>query len=90
MTAATRWLNASFGGSCLVRITPEGDVDRLVKLPVTNPTRCTFGGPDRKTLVVTSAQFTVSDQQLAENPTERAVLMASMPVAGVPHHQFGA
>jgi sugar lactone lactonase YvrE len=90
MTAATRWPNACFGGSCLVRITPEGDVDRLVKLPVTNPTRCISGGPDRKTLVVTSVQFTVSEQQLAENPTEGAVLMASMPVAGVPHHQFGA
>lgn len=90
MTAATRWPNACFGGCCLVRITPEGDVDRLVERSAPNSTRCIFGGPDRKTLVVTSVQFTVSEQQLAENPTEGAVLMASMPVAGVPHHQFGA
>lgn len=82
--------NARFGGSCLIRITPDGGVDKVIELPVTNPTSCTFGGPDRKTLFVTSAQFTLSERQLAENSTEGAVLMATLPVAGVPDHRFGA
>jgi sugar lactone lactonase YvrE len=41
--------NAQFGGSCLVRITPEGKIDSMVRLPVTNPTSCTFGGRRGKT-----------------------------------------
>lgn len=82
--------NARFGGSCLIRITPNGGVDKVIELPLTNPTSCTLGGPDRKTLFVTSAQFTLSERQLAENSTEGAVLMASLPVAGVPDHRFGA
>ena len=82
--------NARFGGSCLVRITPGGEIDRIVELPVTNPTSCTFGGPDRKQLFVTSAQFTLSDHQLAANPMEGAVLCAAVDTPGVPDHRFGA
>lgn len=82
--------NARFGGSCLIRITPRGKVDQVVELPVTNPTSCTFGGSDRKTLFVTSAQFTLSPEQLAANPIEGAVLQAAMNVAGSIGSRFGA
>ena len=66
--------NARFAGSCLVRFAPDGRVDRTIDLPVTNPTSCCFGGPDLRTLFVTSARFGLSDEQLARNPTEGAVL----------------
>ncbi len=82
--------NARFGGSCLIRITPKGDVDQVIELPVTNPTSCTFGGPDRRTLFVTSAQFTLSKDQLAANPLEGAVLGANVEIAGMTDHRFGA
>lgn len=82
--------NARFGGSCLIRITPQGKVDQVLELPVTNPTSCTFGGINRKTLFVTSAQFTLSPEQLAANPVEGAVLQASMDAAGVIDSRFGA
>ena len=35
--------------------TPEGQVDREVALPVSQPTMCAFGGPDLDVLYVTSA-----------------------------------
>jgi sugar lactone lactonase YvrE len=82
--------NARFGGSCLIRITPKGDVDQVIELPVTNPTSCTFGGPDRRTLFVTSAQFTLSKDQLAANPLEGAVLGSHVEIAGMTDHRFGA
>lgn len=82
--------NARFGGSCLIRITPQGKVDEVIELPVTNPTSCTFGAVDRRTLFVTSAQFTLSEDQLTANPLEGAVLMTEAPVAGLPDYRFGA
>jgi sugar lactone lactonase YvrE len=47
--------NARWGGSCIIRFTPSGSVDRIVEVPVKQPTSCVFGGPDRTTLFVTSA-----------------------------------
>lgn len=47
--------NARYGGSCVVRVAPDGSVDRIIDMPVSNLTSCTFGGPDLKTLYVTTA-----------------------------------
>jgi sugar lactone lactonase YvrE len=48
--------NARPDAGCLIRIAPDGHVDRTVQLPVSKPTTCTFGGLDRKTLYITSAR----------------------------------
>jgi sugar lactone lactonase YvrE len=47
--------NCRYGGSCLVRVAPSGKLDRVIEMPVQNPTTCIFGGRDRTTLFVTSA-----------------------------------
>ena len=47
--------NCRWGGSCIVRFTPEGKVDQLIEMPVQNITNCVFGGKDMKTLFVTTA-----------------------------------
>lgn len=43
---------------CVVRIRPDGAIDRIVQLPVVNPTTCAFGGADMRTLFITSARST--------------------------------
>lgn len=43
------------GGGCLVRIAPDGTIAEVVDMPAKNPTTCRFGGPDWKTLYITSA-----------------------------------
>jgi sugar lactone lactonase YvrE len=48
--------NCRFFGSCLVRVAPGGEIDRVVEMPVQNITTCTFGSADRKTLFVTTAR----------------------------------
>jgi sugar lactone lactonase YvrE len=80
--------NARFGGSCLIRFAPDGRVDRRIELPVTNPTSCCFGGPDLRTLYVTSARSGLGEAQLADNPGEGAVLALAADVPGTPSMRF--
>lgn len=47
--------NCRFSGRCIVRIAPDGKIDRIVEMPVTNIISCTFGGADYKTLYITTA-----------------------------------
>ena len=47
--------NARWGAGCIVRFAPDGSIDRVIDLPLKQPTSCVFGGPDRTTLFVTSA-----------------------------------
>jgi sugar lactone lactonase YvrE len=56
--------NARYGGGCVVRVSPDGTVDRIVDVPAKNPTSCTFGGANLDLLFITSA---VSDEPEAGN-----------------------
>lgn len=47
------WM-AAVSGWQLVRITPEGKIDQVIDLPIERPSKPMFGGPDLKTLFVTS------------------------------------
>ncbi|GLS23678.1 senescence marker protein-30 (SMP-30) family protein [Labrys miyagiensis] len=48
--------NCRYGGRCVVRVAPNGKIDRIIDMPVSNITTCAFGGADLKTLYVTSAR----------------------------------
>ena len=48
--------SAIYGAGKLLRFDPEGRVEREVAMPVRNPTMPAFGGPDLRTLYVTSAR----------------------------------
>ncbi len=47
--------NCRYGGSCIVRVAPDGKVSGVIDIPASNVTTCTFGGADLKTLYVTTA-----------------------------------
>ncbi len=47
--------NCRYDGGCIVRISPEGKIDRVIEMPVRKVTTCTFGGAHLKTLFVTTA-----------------------------------
>ena len=47
--------NCRYYGNCVVRVAPDGKIDRVVEMPVKNITTCCFGGADLKTLLVTTA-----------------------------------
>lgn len=83
------WNCRVVGGGCVVRFDPEGRVDRVVDLPCSWPTSCTFGGPDLKTLYVTSARFTMTDNHLLAHPFEGGLFAIKPGVVGLRANLFG-
>jgi sugar lactone lactonase YvrE len=57
MDSAGRLWNCRFGGGCVVCLSPEGEIERIVEAPVRNITTCAFGGEDLKTLYITTASM---------------------------------
>lgn len=80
--------NAEVHGSRVVRYTPDGRVDRVITLPVTAVTSCAFGGPDMRTLFVTSATQRLSESELAMQPLAGALFAIDAGVAGIPETPF--
>jgi sugar lactone lactonase YvrE len=77
-----------FGGGAVRRYGEDGGLEAGVELPVTNPTSLVFGGPDLRTLYVTSARHRLSEEQLAAEPLAGAVLALEPGVAGLPGNRF--
>ena len=47
--------NCRYFGNCIVRVAPDGAIDRVIEMPVRNVTTCAFGGADLRTLYITTA-----------------------------------
>lgn len=80
---------ALWDGGRVCRYTPDGRLDRVVELPVSRPTSCAFGGPDRRTLFVTSARHGLTERQLPQQPLAGAVFALPDLAQGLPAHRFG-
>jgi sugar lactone lactonase YvrE len=72
----------------LVRLAPDGRVDRVIQLPVTNPTCPAFGGDDLGTLYITSHSQRFTPEQLAAEPLAGCVLALDPGVRGLPEPRF--
>jgi L-arabinonolactonase len=48
--------SAQWGGGCVIRYAPDGCVDRVLEVPVSQPSCVAFGGPDLDLLFVTTAR----------------------------------
>jgi sugar lactone lactonase YvrE len=68
----------------IVRYDPDGGIDRIVSLPVSRGTSCTFGGPDLDTLFITSATETLTPAEIADEPLAGSVFACSPGVRGIP------
>ncbi len=58
------WI-AVWGAACVSRYTADGHLDRSVKLPASQITSCTFGGPALDRMFVTSAAEGVNGEAMA-------------------------
>ena len=79
---------AFFAGRRVVRYRPDGAIDLVVPMPVTNPTCVCFGGTDLRTLYVTSAAKFLTPQQRAAEPLAGSVFAIDGLGQGLPEHRF--
>lgn len=59
---------ALWGGWAVRRYAPDGSLERVIDLPVSQVTSCAFGGPDLSDLYITSAAMDLSQEQLEREP----------------------
>lgn len=79
---------AEVGDWHIRRYTPDGVLDREIRLPVQRPTSVMFGGPDLATLYVTSMRFHLTEEQLAQQPLAGSLLQLDVGVRGRPEPVF--
>jgi sugar lactone lactonase YvrE len=80
--------NARYGGGAVVRVTPQGRVDRIIELPTKQITACVFGGKDLDELYITSAAQRLTPAELAAQPEAGCVFVCRPGVTGVPDAKF--
>ena len=82
--------NAEFRAGRVVRYSPRGEVDRIIRLPVSQPTSCVFGGKELDILYITTAAQNLSAEQLEDQPLAGAVFAIRPGTQGLPEPRFGA
>jgi sugar lactone lactonase YvrE len=73
---------AMFEGGRLLRLSSEGEILSEIPLPVRCPTMLAFGGPDLRTLYITSARENRSAAELAQYPLSGHVLSMQVEIPG--------
>ncbi|HEY6510496.1 MAG TPA: SMP-30/gluconolactonase/LRE family protein [Burkholderiaceae bacterium] len=81
------WM-AFFAGRRVVRHRPDGTIDLVVPMPVTNPTCVCFGGHDLRTLYVTSAAKFLTPAQRAAEPQAGSLFAIHGLAQGLPENLF--
>lgn len=78
---------AMFEGARLLRFAPDGALLDEVPLPVRCPTMPCFGGPDGRTLFITTARENRPADELAREPWAGAVLTLRVDAPGLAAHR---
>jgi sugar lactone lactonase YvrE len=80
--------SAGISAGVLNRWAPDGRLDRRIELPCAAPTCPCFGGPDLKTLYVTSLRHGLTEEQLEHSPLSGGIFALDVDVPGVPVARF--
>lgn len=81
---------SEFRGSRIVRYSPDGNINRIIKLPVTRPTSCAFGGKDLSILYVTSAKIMMNKEELKLDFNAGSLLALDVGVCGLEETYFAS
>lgn len=82
------WM-AGVGGWQLVRLTPKGEIDRIIDLPVDRPSKPMFGGRNLDILFVTSIGAGLSPEDQAKQPNAGGLFaVTGLGVQGLPQVRF--
>jgi sugar lactone lactonase YvrE len=80
---------ALWRGSAVHRYTPDGALDRVVRLPVTHPTSCAFGGDGLRDLYITTASIALDAGERARQPHAGGLFRCRPGPAGREPYRFG-
>jgi len=75
--------NAQFGAGRVVRYAPDGEIADIIEVPAPLTTCPCFGGPDLKTLFITTAFQSLSPVVRAASPLSGAVFSVAVNVPGI-------
>ncbi len=79
---------AHFGSGAITRHAPSGEQVGVYHLPVPNVTSLAFGGADGSDVLVTTARYRMSDDDLLQHPMAGDVFWGNGGIRGVPTHTF--
>ena len=82
------WM-AGVGGWQIYRITPDGNIDMTIDVPVEKPTKPMFGGANRDILFVSSIGFDLTAGTETDQPEAGALLaITGLNITGLPQARF--
>ncbi|MGH8252646.1 MAG: SMP-30/gluconolactonase/LRE family protein [Steroidobacteraceae bacterium] len=80
--------SAQWGGSSVVRYTPDGHEDLRVSLPASQVTCVCFGGPGLDLMFITSARENLDAAALQSEPHAGDVFVYQTPFKGLPEEEY--
>ncbi|MEI6742964.1 MAG: SMP-30/gluconolactonase/LRE family protein [bacterium] len=82
------WI-ALWDGGAVVRLTPDGKIDRRIEVPGGWITSCAFGGRDLRTLYITSARTDLDPEIAKTCPSAGSLFACDVGVSGRGYTPFG-
>ncbi len=79
---------ATWPGYAVHRYLPDGSLDAVIPLPVSNVSSCEFGGPDLRDLYITTAWELLSEEEHAAQPLAGSLFRTRLEVPGRPRVPF--
>jgi sugar lactone lactonase YvrE len=79
---------AIYGGWKVMRYDPSGNITDEIRMPVSQPSSCMFGGKDLDELYVTSIAEGLSEEDKAKEPMAGDLFMIKTDVKGLPEPEF--
>jgi L-arabinonolactonase len=80
--------NAQWNGHRVIRYRPDGAVDRVLDMPVMNPTCVAFGGKDLDVLYVTTGRYLMIPEQIETEPLSGGLFAVTVEVKGLNEPKF--
>jgi sugar lactone lactonase YvrE len=81
--------NARWNGGEVIRISPDGKLDKVVKVPGVSRVSCpAFGGKDLKTLYLTTAREHMTPEEIEQQPHAGSVFAVEIDVPGIAEPLF--
>lgn len=80
--------SAHWGAGQIVRYTPDGKIDEVLTIPVSQPTCVTFGGPGYDLLFITSAKLGLDNDKLNKETHAGDVFIFQAGISGLPACRF--